>query len=52
MKKVTSIRITEAQDRQLVELEKMGFGNRTTIITTAIDRMYQEEARNKKAPEC
>ena len=43
MKKPYSIRMTKAQERQIAALENLGFGNRTMIITTAIDRMYRQE---------
>lgn len=48
MKKSYSIRMTEAQEQQIKELEERGFGNRTTIITMAVDRMYREEIQNYK----
>lgn len=48
MKKSYSIRMTEAQEQQIKELEERGFGNRTTIITMAVDRMYREEIQNNK----
>ena len=44
-KKVSSIRLTEAQLDQIMYLEERGYGNRSTVITTAIDRMYQDERR-------
>lgn len=48
-KRVTSIRFTEATERQIEYLVERGYGNTTTVVTAAVDRMYQEEI--KRDPE-
>lgn len=42
-KRLTSIRLPEITDRQLAELASVTGLNTTELITTAIDRMYQQE---------
>ena len=42
MTRMTTIRLTERTDRQIQELGEL-FGNMTTVITVAIDRLYQTE---------
>ena len=43
MARQTSIQLGEATERQIAELSRLGFGNTTAIIRTAIDRMHQQE---------
>ena len=43
-RKQTSLQLTEATQRQVRELEALGFGSFTDIVRLAIDRMYQQEA--------
>jgi len=46
-KRVTSIRMTKAQERQIEALIELGYGNTTTVITTAVDRMCQQEHKGE-----
>lgn len=40
---VSSFQMTEADARKFDALEQAGFGSRTDIIRTALDRMYKQE---------
>lgn len=42
-----TVRITEAQSKQIDELQSMGFGGISDIIRTALDRMYSIEKRRE-----
>lgn len=48
-RRVTSFQLTSATDRQIEALKELGFGSKTEIIRTAIDRMYREETRTMSA---
>ena len=45
-KRLTSIRLPELTDRQLTELASVTGLNATELITTAIDRMHQQEIKH------
>lgn len=49
-KRLTSIRLPELTDRQLAELASATGLNTTELLTTAIDRMYQQEIKTMTTP--
>jgi Arc/MetJ-type ribon-helix-helix transcriptional regulator len=48
--RMTTIRLTERTDQQIQELSEL-FGNMATVITVAIDRLYQTERGEKTMSE-
>jgi predicted DNA-binding protein len=50
MKRLTSIRLPELTDRQLAELSQLTGLNTSELLTTAIDRMYQQEIGTHENP--
>ena len=48
----TSLQINEATKEQYRLLKSWGFGNRTHATRTAVDRMFQTEAKRRGWPDC
>ncbi|MGB3973413.1 MAG: hypothetical protein WBL58_04580 [Peptococcia bacterium] len=42
-KTLLAVRLTQVQEAQIADLQEMGFGNKSDIIRTALDRLYREE---------
>jgi post-segregation antitoxin (ccd killing protein) len=49
-KRHTTIRLPELTDRQLAELSRLTGLNTSELLTTAIDRMYQQEIGTHENP--
>lgn len=43
MPKQVSVQLTKVTENQIKDLKARGFGNRTTIMRLAVDRMHREE---------
>jgi Arc/MetJ-type ribon-helix-helix transcriptional regulator len=43
MPKQVSMQLTPATDAQITDLQRIGFGTRTDVVRTAVDRMHQTE---------
>jgi len=48
----TSLQINEATQEQYRMLTLWGFGTRTHVTRTAVDRMFQIEAKRRGWPDC
>ena len=47
-----SMQVNEATQEQYRILKSWGFGNRTHATRTAVDRMFQTEAKRRGWPDC
>jgi len=47
----TSLQVNEAMQEQYRILKLWGFGNRTHVTRTAVDRMFQIEAKRRNWPD-
>uniref|UniRef100_A0A6M3M1J5 Uncharacterized protein n=1 Tax=viral metagenome TaxID=1070528 RepID=A0A6M3M1J5_9ZZZZ len=48
----TSLQINEATQEQYRILKLWGFGTRTHVTRTAVDRMFNTEAKRRGWPDC